>query len=458
MTNRYAIILAAGQGTRMKSRVYKVLHPVMGEPMVQHVINQLTSLNLDKIITVVGHGAEEVKEELGSRSFYAVQKEQLGTGHAVLQTKTILENKQGITIVVCGDTPLLTKETLNALFDHHQETNAKVSVLTASMPDPTGYGRVIRNEAGDVEKIVEQKDASKEQQLVTEINTGTYCFDNQFLFEALEQVTNDNAQGEYYLPDVIEIAKMRNEKVSAYQTHDANETIGINDRLALAKAEKLMKQRINEYHMTQGVTIIDPDHTYISPTVKIASDVTIEPGVMIKGESTIGSHSIIGANSEIVDSIIGEDTIIKQSVIHQSTVGSHVTVGPFAHIRPESEISNEVKVGNFVEIKKSIIGQESKVSHLSYIGDAEIGKQVNIGCGSITVNYDGQKKFKTIVQDEAFIGCNSNLIAPVTIGRGAVVAAGSTIDQDVPDQTLSIARSKQVNKVDYVKNSDKESK
>jgi|SRR5690625_224560 len=451
MTNRYAVILAAGQGTRMKSRVYKVLHPVMGIPMVQHVINQLEPLRLSDIITVVGYGADKVKEQLGSKSRYAFQEKQLGTGHAVQQTKSFLADKKGTTLVVCGDTPLLTTETLAELFDHHQESGAKATVLTASMLDPTGYGRIIRDGSGQVEKIVEQKDASIEQQKVTEINTGTYCFDNQFLFEALDLVTNDNAQGEYYLPDVIEIAQARNEKVSAYQTKDPNETIGVNDRIALAEAEKLMKQRINAHHMMSGVTIIDPDQTYIAPFVKIEPDATIEPGVMIKGKTTIGRGAIIGANSEIVDCTIGEETVIKQSVLHQSILGSRVSVGPFAHIRPESDISDDVRIGNFVEIKKSTVDNASKVPHLSYIGDTEIGQAVNIGSGTITVNYDGVNKHKTIIKDGAFIGCNSNLIAPVTIGENAIVAAGSTINKEVPDRALSIARSKQVNKNDYVK-------
>ncbi|WP_440897301.1 bifunctional UDP-N-acetylglucosamine diphosphorylase/glucosamine-1-phosphate N-acetyltransferase GlmU [Amphibacillus sp. Q70] len=458
MTNRYAIVLAAGQGVRMKSKLYKVLHPVMGRPMVQHVVDQLEALDLEKIITVVGYGAEKVKAQLGERSLYVLQEEQLGTGHAVQQAGSLLEDKKGITLVVCGDTPLLTKETLIELFNQHQTTGAKVTVLTTLMPDPTGYGRVIRNEAGDVEKIVEQKDASHDQLLVTEINTGTYCFDNQFLFEALAMVTNNNAQGEYYLPDVIEIAKMKEEKVSAFQANDSSETIGVNDRVALARAEKLMKQRINEQHMRNGVTIVDPDQTYIAPTVEIATDVTIEPGTIIKGETTIGSDTVIGPNSEVEDCKIGEGTKVIHSIVHQSNIGSHVNIGPFAHIRPNTQIDDEVKIGNFVEVKKSSIDFGSKLSHLSYVGDAEIGKNVNVGCGTITVNYDGKNKYKTIIEDGAFIGCNSNLIAPVTIGRGALIAAGSTINKDVPDEALSIARAKQINKAEYAKKINKLSK
>ncbi|MBM7543156.1 bifunctional UDP-N-acetylglucosamine diphosphorylase/glucosamine-1-phosphate N-acetyltransferase GlmU [Amphibacillus cookii] len=455
MINKYAVILAAGQGTRMKSKLYKVLHPVMGRPMVQHIVDQLQALKLDKMVTVVGAGAEQVKDQLGDITDYVVQNQQLGTGHAVLQAEPLLKNDHGMTIVVCGDTPLLTKETLDALFEHHLQAEAQVTVLTTTINNPTGYGRIIRDQRGHVAKIIEQKDANQDQLLVKEINTGTYCFDNQFLFEALAHVTNDNNQGEYYLPDVIEIAQKQGHKVTAFQTADPNETLGVNDRVALATAEKLMKQRINEQHMRNGVTIIDPDHTYIAPTVKIASDAIIEPGSIIKGDSYIGSHTVIGPNSEVEDCKIGESTEIAHSVAHQSNIGSHVKIGPFAHIRPATQIKDQVKVGNFVEVKKSTINNGSKVSHLSYIGDTEIGKNVNIGCGVITVNYDGEKKYKTTIEDNVFIGCNANLIAPVTIGQGALVAAGSTINKDVPAESLSIARAKQENKANYAKKLNK---
>ena len=268
-------------------------------------------------------------------------------------------------------------------------------------------------------------------------------------------MSNDNAQGEYYLPDVIEIAKNQQETVAAYQTIDADETLGVNDRLALSEAERLMKQRINREHMKNGVTIIDPLTTYIAPTVTIASDVVIEPGTKILGDSVIGTDSVIGPNSEIIDSHIGEQSKVLHSVVHDSQVGNRVNIGPYAHVRPASDIRDDVKVGNFVEVKKSVIDDGSKVSHLSYIGDAEIGKNVNVGCGSITVNYDGLNKFKTIIEDDVFVGCNTNLIAPVTVGRGALVAAGSTITKDVPEVALSIARAKQVNKEGYAKKFNK---
>ncbi|MBU7594092.1 bifunctional UDP-N-acetylglucosamine diphosphorylase/glucosamine-1-phosphate N-acetyltransferase GlmU [Metabacillus halosaccharovorans] len=450
MDNRYAVILAAGQGTRMKSSLYKVLHPVCGKPMVQHVLDQVTQLTLSKVVTIVGHGAEKVKSELGGRTEYALQSEQLGTAHAVMQAAPFLEDEEGTTIVICGDTPLIPAETMSALLAHHQETNAKATILTANAEDPTGYGRIVRNQEGTVEKNVEHKDASEDERMITEINTGTYCFDNKELFKALKNVSNDNVQGEYYLPDVIEILKKEGKVISAYQTASFEETLGVNDRIALSQAEKLMKQRINKEHMRNGVTIIDPDNTYISVDAKIGRDTTIYPGTMIIGETVIGEECVIGPNTEIKNCNIGTKTTIRQSVAHDSEIGSEVQIGPFAHIRPSSHISDEVKIGNFVEIKKSSMGKGSKASHLSYIGDAEVGSDVNLGCGSITVNYDGKNKFLTKIEDGAFIGCNSNLIAPVTVGKGAYVAAGSTVTNDVPEKALTVARARQVNKENYV--------
>lgn len=454
MSKRYAIILAAGQGTRMKSKLYKVLHPVCGKPMVQHVVDQISHLQIENIVTIIGHGAEKVKAQLGDTCSYALQAEQLGTAHAVLQASESLEDKEGTTIVVCGDTPLIRAETIENLFQHHLANKAKASVLTAKAEDPTGYGRIIRNTSGHVEKIVEHKDASDAERKITEINTGTYCFDNQALFNALKNVSNDNVQGEYYLPDVIEILKKQGEIVVAYQTSDFNETLGVNDRVALAEAESTMRKRINDAHMRAGVTIIDSQNTYIDSDVEIGRDTVIYPGTIIKGKTVIGEDCMIGPNSEIQACEIGNDTVIKQSVAHHSSIGSQVNIGPFAHIRPESLISDDVKIGNFVELKKTKFGKGSKASHLSYIGDAEVGEDVNLGCGSITVNYDGKRKFLTKIEDGVFVGCNSNLVAPVTIGKGAYIAAGSTITQDVPSDALSIARARQVNKENYVQKLD----
>jgi bifunctional UDP-N-acetylglucosamine pyrophosphorylase / glucosamine-1-phosphate N-acetyltransferase len=450
MHNRYAVILAAGQGTRMKSKLYKVLHPVCGKPMVQHVVDQVMKLNIQEVVTIIGHGAEMVQAQLGDSSRYALQDQQLGTAHAVSQAQSLLEGKAGVTIVVCGDTPLIKAETMESLFKHHEELAAKATILTARIEDPTGYGRIIRNKKGLVEKIVEHKDASEEERKINEINTGTYCFDNFALFEALKNVSNENVQGEYYLPDVIEILKKQGEVVTAFQTDEFEETLGVNDRVALAEAERIMRGRTNAAHMRNGVTIIDPANTYIETEVEIGQDTVIYPGTMIKGKTVIGAKCQIGPNSEIVSCEIGAETVIRQSVAHNSSIGAHVNIGPFAHIRPESAIQDEVKIGNFVEIKKAVFGKGSKASHLSYIGDAEVGSDVNIGCGSITVNYDGKNKFLTKIEDGVFIGCNSNLVAPVTIKKGAYVAAGSTITKDVPSEALSIARAQQVNKENYV--------
>lgn len=451
MNNRFAVILAAGQGKRMKSNVYKVLHPVCGKPMVEHVTDQVSKAGLQEAVAVIGHGADAVKERLGERVSYAFQEKQLGTGHAVMQAEEILGNKKGVTVVLCGDTPLIRAETIQALMDHHESTGASASILTANADDPAGYGRVIRNDEGQVIRIVEHKDANEEEQAVHEINTGTYCFDNEQLFRALHLVGNDNAQGEYYLPDVIEILKKEGAVVSAWKTPDFSETIGVNDRVALSKAEKALQKRINEHWMKEGVTIVDPDHTYISTDCVIGRDTVIEPGTSLRGDVQIGSGCMVGPHTEIIDSKVGDETEIRHSVVSSSYIGNDVKIGPFSHIRPESSISDEVKIGNFVEVKKSSFGKGSKASHLSYIGDAEVGEHVNLGCGSITVNYDGSNKFLTKIEDGAFVGCNANLIAPVNVGKGAYVAAGSTITEDIPGQALAIARSRQTNKEDYVK-------
>lgn len=451
MANRFAVILAAGLGTRMKSKFYKVLHPVCGKPMVEHIVDNIAQLQVSKTVTVVGHGAELVKAQLENRSEFVIQEKQLGTAHAVMQARELLDGKEGTTLVICGDTPLISTDTLEALFEAHKQQQAKATVLTAYTEEPTGYGRVIRNQAGQVEKIVEHKDANEEEKNVKEINTGMYCFDNLALFQALAEVSNDNSQGEYYLTDVIEILKAKNEIVSAFQTNDFSETMGINDRLALSQAEKIMKTRINKKHMANGVTIIDPANTYIDTDVEIGMDTIIHPGSVIKGKTIIGDDCQIGPHSELMNAIVGSNTNIRQSVVHDSSIGSYVNIGPYAHIRPQSTIHDEVKIGNFVELKKVEFGKGSKASHLSYIGDAEVGSNVNLGCGSITVNYDGKNKALTKIEDDVFVGCNSNLIAPVTIKKNSYIAAGSTITDDVPEKALSIARARQVNKEDYVK-------
>ncbi|MBE1556184.1 bifunctional UDP-N-acetylglucosamine diphosphorylase/glucosamine-1-phosphate N-acetyltransferase GlmU [Sporosarcina limicola] len=450
MTNTYAVVLAAGQGTRMKSDLYKVLHPVCGIPMVEHVINHIRGLGANRIVTIVGHGAETVEETLGGKSEYVLQQQQLGTAHAVQQAESLIGDLGGTTIVVCGDTPLIRSETMAALIAHHNGTGAKATILTAIADDPTGYGRIIRGENNQVLRNVEQKDATTEEQKVTEINTGTYCFDNRTLFETLKKVGNDNAQGEYYLPDVVGILQAKGALVTAYVTDDLSETMGVNDRVVLSEVERVMRRRIAEKHMRNGVTIINPENTYISATAEIGRDTVLQPGTMIEGDTVIGDKCTIGPNSQIVNSMIGDGTTIHSSVVLTSRIGSATTVGPFAHIRPDSNLGDHVKIGNFVEVKKSLLGEGSKVSHLSYIGDADIGANVNVGCGAITVNFDGKNKYQTTIEDNVFIGCNSNLVAPVHVGKGAYVAAGSTITKNVPESSLAIARARQENKEDYV--------
>ena len=451
MDARYAIILAAGKGTRLKSKVYKVLHPVSGQPMVEHIINRVSETNPDQIITIVGHGAEQVKAQLGERSEYALQAEQLGTGHAVLQAASFLQGKEGTTLVISGDTPLLTTETLNNLFEYHQGKNASATILTAQAEDPTGYGRIIRDHIGIVEKIVEQKDTTPEEALVQEINTGTYCFDNQALFEALNKVGTDNAQGEYYLTDIIEILKDAGKTVAAYQTEYFDESMGVNDRIALAKANELMRQRINKMHMVNGVSFVDPATTYIDAGVEIGSDTVIEAGVQLQGKTVIGSDCVIGAHSRIVDSVIEDHVVVEHSVIEKSLVKSHADVGPFAHLRPKAEIGEGVHIGNFVEVKNAEIGKNTKVGHLTYVGDATLGEEINVGCGVVFVNYDGKNKHRTTIGDHSFIGSNANIIAPVEIAKNTSVAAGSTITEDIPEYAMAIARARQVNKEEYAK-------
>lgn len=451
MTKRFAVVLAAGQGTRMKSKLYKVLHPVAGKPMVGHVVDQVEAAGADKIVSIVGVGAEKVQEYLGERSEYALQAEQLGTGHAVLQAQSLLAGEAGTTLVICGDTPLLTAETLKGLFDYHQQQGAKATILTARTDDPTGYGRVIRNTSGAVEKIVEQKDASNAEAAVQEINTGTYCFDNELLFEALNEVGNENSQGEYYLPDVIEILKNKGEVVGAYQMEKEAESLGVNDRVALAKAARLMRERINEKHMRNGVTFVDPAATYIDSEVVIGQDTVVEAGVVLKGQTVIGEDCFISAHSEISNSTIGDRVRVTSSNIEDSVMESDSNIGPYSHLRPNSQIGKFVHIGNFVEVKNSTIDEHSKVGHLTYVGDADLGKNINIGCGTVFVNYDGAKKHRATVGDNVFIGCNTNLISPVTVEKNVYIAAGSTITDDVPSESLAIARARQVNKLDYFK-------
>ncbi|WP_336776689.1 bifunctional UDP-N-acetylglucosamine diphosphorylase/glucosamine-1-phosphate N-acetyltransferase GlmU [Paenibacillus sp. MMO-58] len=443
------IVLAAGQGKRMKSKLYKVLHQVSGKPMVGHVLDTVNEAKSERTVVIVGHGAEMVKGYLGDRAEYVLQEQQLGTGHAVRQAEALLGSEEGTTIVICGDTPLVRAETIQSMLALHTSSGAAATVLTASFDNPTGYGRVIRGADGAVQRIVEQKDCSAEEAAVKEINTGTYCFDNKKLFAALAEVKNENAQGEYYLTDVIGIFRDAGDTVQAYCTPDLAEAIGVNDRVALADAERFMRERINRKHLIEGVTIIDPANTYIEADVRIGADTIIYPGTVLRGKTVIGEDCVIGPQADITDSEILSGAAVKYSTVADSVVGKDSTVGPYANLRPGSKLGEGCKVGDFVELKNATLGDGSKVSHLSYVGDAVVGKDVNIGCGAITVNYDGFNKAITEIGDNAFVGSNVNLIAPVKLGEGAYVVAGSTITHDVPSGDLAIARQRQENKAGY---------
>jgi len=433
----------------MKSKLFKVLHPVCGKPMVQHVVDRLTEMNADRIVVVVGHGADQVRSTIAGAVEFAHQEQQLGTAHALMQAGPLLEHEDGLTLVLYGDTPLLTADTLQRMMEAHRQSGAGVTLLTAHMDNPTGYGRIIRDAAGEVQAIVEQKDCTPEQQAIQEINTGTYCFDNRKLFAALKLVNNHNAQGEYYLTDVIEIMRSGGSKACAHVLDDPQESIGVNDRVALAEVEEIMRRRIAHAHMLGGVTLIDPASTYIDADVRIGADTVVLPGTMLRGKTVIGEDCVIGPQAEIADSVIGDGVAINRSVLSESSVGSHTQVGPFAYLRPGSKVGEHAKIGDFVELKNAQIGDGSKVPHHSYVGDAVVGSRVNIGCGVITANYDGVNKHQTRIEDDAFIGSNSSLIAPIHIGQGAYVVAGSTITSDVEADAMAIARQRQTNKPGY---------
>lgn len=447
--SNYAIMLAAGKGTRMKSDLPKVMHKVAGITMLEHVFRSVLAIKPEKNVTVIGHKADLVREVLEGQSEFVLQTEQLGTGHAVMMAEEQLANLDGQTLVIAGDTPLITGDSLVNLIEHHVKHKNVATILTAEADNPFGYGRIIRDKHGDVTKIVEQKDATDFEQLVKEINTGTYVFDNKRLFEALKNITTDNAQGEYYLTDVISIFKEAGEKVGAYKLRDFDESLGVNDRVALATAERIMRQRINTKHMVNGVSFTNPDAAYIDIDVELAPEVVVEANVTLKGKTKIGQASVLTNGSYIVDSVIGAGAVITNSTITSSTLADGVTVGPYAHVRPGSDLAKKVHVGNFVELKGTRMGEGSKSGHLTYLGNASIGADVNIGAGTITVNYDGQNKFATEIGDNVFVGSHSTLIAPLTIGDNALTAAGSTITEDVPKDAIAIGRGRQINKEGY---------
>ncbi|MFA5524736.1 MAG: bifunctional UDP-N-acetylglucosamine diphosphorylase/glucosamine-1-phosphate N-acetyltransferase GlmU [Tissierellales bacterium] len=453
----FSIILAAGEGTRMKSKFPKVMHKICGKPLLSHVINTSRISGIDKNIVIIGKGADLVRNSVEEEVFFVEQPmgEGLpyGTGFAVMQAKDHIKDDSQV-IILYGDTPLITKETIRNIIDYHKNGNYEATVLSANFEDPTGYGRILRDDKGNVKAIVEHKDANELERKIKEINSGIYCFNGKGLKVALDKLDNNNAQNEYYITDAIKILNDLGLKVGGYKISDSEEIFGINSRIQLAEAEEIMRKRINNYHMTNGVTIISPNNTYIDADVNIKRDTIIYPGAIIEGKTSIGEDCIIGQNSRILDSHIGKGVEIQISTIIESKIDDNTHIGPYAYLRPNSDIGKNVKIGDFVEVKNSKIDDNSKASHLSYIGDAHIGKGVNIGCGTIFVNYDGKKKHRTVVEDNVFIGCNSNIVSPVEIEEGAYIAAGSTITERVPKGSLSIARAKQVNKEDWVKKKD----
>lgn len=435
-----AIILAAGKGTRMKSALNKVMHPVCNKPMIGHIIASLKQCDVEKIVVVVGHGAESVKEYLKTDAEYALQEPQLGTGHAVMQANQ-LEDVDGDTIILCGDGPLIQPETIQKAFEANKD--ASLTVLTSVLKDGERYGRIVRDDAGNVLKIVEAKDCTPEELEIKEINTGIFCFKTKDLFAGLKEIKNNNAQNEYYLTDLVEIFHKKGLVGHAMIVDDPEETMGVNDRVDLAKAQKWMTRHINEKHMRNGVTIIDPENTYIDADVVIGQDSVIYPNVFLQEHTTIGKNVTVLPNSFLRNAEIADDVLIDSSKIVESKVGKGTTIGPMSHLRNNTEIAENCRIGNFVEFKNSYFGDGSKCAHLTYIGDSDFGKKINVGCGVVTVNYDGKHKYRTTVKDGAFIGSNCNLIAPVTIGENVLLAAGSTITNSVDDGDMGIARARQ---------------
>lgn len=457
-----SIILAAGEGTRMKSKTPKVLHKVCGKPILEYVLDASRGAGIDKNIVIVGHGSDSIKEYFKEES--VIFKNQpvgkdapYGTGFAVMQGIDEVKDEDTV-VILCGDTPLITKNSIKVLMDYHKKEGLYGTVLTTLLDDASGYGRIKRDDFGKVAKIVEEKDATEAEKEIKEINSGVFCFKGSVLRSFLEELNNDNAQNEYYITDIIGILRDEGYSLGACIIEDATEIHGINSSEQLSFSETLMKKRINKFHMSEGVTIIDPASTYISGDVKIGRDTIIYPGVSLDGDTSIGEDCIIRGATRIVDSSIENFVSIESSVIEKSEVKDNASIGPNAHLRPNSIIGKNVHIGNFVEVKNSSIGENSKAGHLAYIGDAEVGKNVNIGCGVIFANYNGKEKFKAIVGDNSFIGSNSNLVAPVKINDWGYIAAGSTITKEVEEGSLSIERATQVNIAGWVEKKGLKSK
>ncbi len=437
------IVLAAGKGTRMKSELPKGLHAVGGLPMVELVGRAMKEAGVVRPILVIGHGGDAIREALGESYVYAWQHEQKGTGHAARMGADALEAFDGPVLIAPGDAPLLEAETLRGLAEHHTRSEAACTVATTTLENPTGYGRVIRDAIGRPTAIVEEKDASLAQREVREVAVSLYCFDARKLIEALPSLSAENAQGEYYLTDLVALLAGRGERVEAFAIEDPESVMGVNDRWQLAEAEQTLRLRILKSHALNGVTILDPATTYVGPDVRIGADTVLEPSTHLVGEVVVGSNCRLGPCTRIRDTEIGDGCYVYMSYVNGARLGEGVKIGPYANIRPESEIAAGVKIGNFVEIKKSTLGEKTAVSHLTYLGDAIVGAGANIGAGTIACNYDGFSKHRTTIGDGAFVGSNSTLVAPVTIGEGAIVGAGSVITQDVPSDALAIGRGRQ---------------
>jgi len=449
-----SIILAAGEGTRMKSKLPKVLHKICGKPLLEYVIDASKAAGIDENYVIVGHKGHIVKEYFKDSN--VIFRDQpigdqypYGTGYAVMQAIDSVKDDSNV-VILYGDTPLITSNTIRKFMDYHKKNDNHGTVLTAYVDNPAGYGRIIRDENNNICKIVEHKDATDEELNIKEINSGIYCFKGKQLKYALQKIDNNNSQGEYYITDVIKILKEEGYKVDAYRIEDATEIYGINSRNQLAFCDRIMRNRINSLHMENGVTIINPENTYIESEVEIGRDTVIYPGVFLKGKTVIGEDCVIRENTVIENSQIGNGVEIISSTIEESTIDDGCKIGPYAHLRPNSHLGKNLKIGNFVEVKNSTIGDNSKAGHLAYIGDADVGRNVNIGCGVVFVNYDGRNKHRTTVEDNAFIGSNANLVAPVVVKKYGYVAAGSTITEEVEEASLAIARARQVNKAEWV--------
>jgi bifunctional UDP-N-acetylglucosamine pyrophosphorylase/glucosamine-1-phosphate N-acetyltransferase len=454
VTDLHIAILAAGKGTRMKSARPKVLHQLAGLSLIEHVLRTAEELRAARTVIVVGHGAADVRAALSDRPSleFATQSPQLGTGHAVLQIEPALKGLSGTLLLLYADVPLLRAATLHRLLTRHRSARAALTVLTTVVGDPFGYGRILRDGQGCIERIVEERDASGDERAIAEINSGIYALDLAPLFVALHDLATDNAQGEYYLTDLVALYRRAGRTVETLSVDDATELRGINTRVDLSELAAVLYDRKRRSLMLDGVTFEDPSNAYIELDVSIGADSVVGPGVIMSGKTTVGERCRIHAGTRLTDATVESDAVVlDHSVITRSIVRSHASIGPFAHLRPDSEVAEHARVGNFVELKKTRLGPHSKAGHLAYLGDATIGTDVNIGAGTITCNYDGKQKHQTVIEDGVFVGSDSQLVAPVTIGQNAYIAAGSSITEDVPADALAIARTRQTNKPDWAK-------